>query len=161
DYGDARLVRLDYADPPSLTFANTLLGSTSSDSPQTVTLENVGNADLSLPVTSTGTNPNIGADFALNGSAPNACPALGRDASPAGTLAAGASCVLSISFVPATGGNLNEALVLTDNNLNAATPNYAMQSIPLSGNGLPTTPSVTWVAPMAITYGTPLGAAQL
>jgi len=43
---------LDYSDAPSLTFATTVVGSTSSDSPQTVTVENVGNAALTFPVPS-------------------------------------------------------------------------------------------------------------
>jgi sugar lactone lactonase YvrE len=161
DYGDARLVRLDYADPPSLTFASASVGSTSTDSPQTVTLENVGNADLSFPVLPTSTNPSIGTDFTLNGNEPNTCPVLSNGSSAAGTLAAGASCALAISFSPTVAGSLNESLVLTDNNLNAATPNYATQSISLSGTGLPATPSVTWPSPAAITYGTALSGVQL
>jgi sugar lactone lactonase YvrE len=161
DYGDGRLVQLDYADPPSLTFANTPVGATSTDSPQTVTTENSGNAGLSFPVPATGANPTIGADFALNDNAPNACPVLNSSSSIAGTLAPGATCALSISFAPTAAGILNESLALTDNNLNAASPNYATQSIALNGTSLPSTPSITWANPAPITYGTPLSAAQL
>jgi len=161
DYGDARLVRLDYADPPSLTFASTAVGSTSSDSPQLVTVENVGNATLTFPIPSAGNNPSIGPDFTLNGSAPNACAVISNGSSAAGTLAAGASCALSIGFAPTAAGSLNEPLVLTDSNLNSAAPAYSTQSIQLNGTGLAATPSITWAAPAAINYGTALSAAQL
>jgi streptogramin lyase len=42
DSGDFRILKEDFADAPSLSFAPTNPGSTSSDSPQTVTVENVG-----------------------------------------------------------------------------------------------------------------------
>ncbi|HVU48850.1 MAG TPA: IPT/TIG domain-containing protein [Terracidiphilus sp.] len=150
----------DFVDPPNLTFAGTAIGSTGSNSPQTVTVENVGNADLSFPVPPAGVNPSIGTDFTLDGNAPNACLVISSGSS-AGTVAAGASCVLSISFTPTVVSSLNESLVLTDNNLNAGSPNYASQSIRLTGTGLPATPSITWTSPGAITYGTALSAAQL
>lgn len=54
DYGNDRVEKLDYADPPSLSFASTAVGLTSIDSPQTVTVENVGNAALIFPVPTTG-----------------------------------------------------------------------------------------------------------
>lgn len=160
DSGNFRVLKEDFADSPSLAFASVLVGSTSSDSPQTVTVENVGNAGLSFPVPSTGVNPSIGTDFTLNDNAPDACPVLGSGSSAAGSLAAGASCALSLSFTPTAAGSLNESLVLTDNNLNAASPGYATQSIQLSGAGLAATPSITWAAPAAITYGTALSGAQ-
>ena len=160
DYGDARLVRLDYADPPSLSFASTAVGAGSADSPQTVTMENVGNADLTFPVPSTGANPSMGADFTLNDNAPDSCLVVNSGSSAAGTLAAGASCALSISFMPSAAGSLNESLLLTDNNLNAAAPGYSTQSISLSGSGI-ATPTITWSAPAPITYGAALSSTQL
>ena len=152
---------LDFADPPALTFASTVWGSTSADSPQTVTLENVGNAPLSFPIPATGNNPSIAPNFTLNSSLESACPLLSSGSSGPGTLAVGASCVLPISFTPAAGGTFNGSLVLTDNNLNAAAPSYATQSITLSGTGTQVVPVITWSAPAAITYGTALSATQL
>jgi len=64
----------DFADPPTLTFASTAVGSTSTDSPQTITLENVGNAALNFPIPATGSNPSIGANFTWNSSGASACP---------------------------------------------------------------------------------------
>ena len=78
---------LDFADPPALTFASTVWGSTSADSPQTVTLENVGNAPLSFPIPATGNNPSIAPNFTLNSSLESACPLLSSGTSGPGTLA--------------------------------------------------------------------------
>ena len=156
------VLKLDYADLPSLSFASTFVGATSSDSPRTITLENIGNANLNFPAPSSGSNPSIGTDFTLNGSAPNACPVVTNGSPAAATLSAGMTCALSVSFAPTVGGTLNESLTLTDNNLNAASPAYVTQSISLSGVGKSTiTPTITWSGPAAITYGTPLSATQL
>jgi len=161
DTGDFRILKEDFADAPSLTFATTASGSTSSDSPQIVTVENVGNAPLSFPVPSGGSNPSIAANFTLNTSAPSACPQVTSGSTAGKTLAPGTFCLLPISFVPTTGGALNGSLVLTDNNLNAAASGYTSQSIALSGTATQITPVITWTTPAAITYGTPLSAAQL
>ncbi len=151
----------DFSDPPSLTFAAAAIGSTSTDSPQTITVENAGNSPLSFPVPSTGNNPTLGADFTLNSTGSSDCPLITSGSGSAGSLAPGASCELPVSFTPTTPGQLTEALVLTDSNLNAAAPAYATQSVQLTGTGLAATPTISWSNPSAITYGTPLGAAQL
>jgi hypothetical protein len=161
DGSNMRVLKEDFADPPSLAFASTAVGSTSPDSPQTVTVENAGNATLSFPILSMGNNPSIGANFTLNSSGASACPVLIAGSSTAGTLAAGASCQLPISFTPMAATALSGSLVLTDNNLNAAAPGYAVQNISLSGTGMQATPTITWTTPAAITYGTPLSATQL
>jgi sugar lactone lactonase YvrE len=158
---DYALVKLDLVDAPSLSFASTAVGSTSADSPQTVTVENIGNAALTFPIPASGNNPGIAANFTLNSSGTSACPLVSSGSSTAGTLAADASCQLPISFAPAAAGALNGSLALTDNNLNAAAPGYAVQSIALSGTGTQATPTITWPTPAPITYGTPLSATQL
>jgi sugar lactone lactonase YvrE len=160
DTSNTRVLKEDLADAPSLTFASTPAGATSTDSPQTITVENIGNAALTFSVPSTGTNPLIATNFTFNSSASSACPLVAAG-SPAGTLPAGASCQLPISFTPTAAGALIGSLVLTDNNLNAAAPGYAAQNIALSGTGTQATPSITWATPAAITYGTPLTASQL
>jgi hypothetical protein len=162
DEGNNRVLKEDFTDPPSLTFANTAVGSTSSDSPQTVTVENDGNAALTLPIPASGSNPSIGPDFTLAASGPSDCPAINSQSANPGSLAAGATCQLPVSFTPTVAGSLAESLIATDNNLNAAAPAYTTQTITLSGAAVnQTTPSITWPAPAAIAYGTPLGAAQL
>jgi sugar lactone lactonase YvrE len=161
DTQNNRILELDYADPPSLTFAGTAFGSTSSDSPQTVTVENVGNASLTFPIPTNGSNPSIAANFTLNSSGDSACPLVNSGSSTAGTLAAGASCQMPISFTPAAAGTLGGSLILTDNNLNAAAPAYATQTISLGGTSTQATPAITWAAPAAIIYGTALSNTQL
>jgi DNA-binding beta-propeller fold protein YncE len=156
---NSQVVKENFAAPPSLSFASTTFGSVSS--PQTVTVENVGNAAMSFPIPSTGSNPSIAANFTLNSTGSTMCPLVGASSSTAGTLAAGASCLLPISFAPAAVGNLSGSLVLTDNTLNAAAPGYITQSIALSGGGGQVTSTITWATPSAIIYGTALSAAQL
>jgi DNA-binding beta-propeller fold protein YncE len=124
---------IDVADPPALSFAATTLGSTSVDSPQSVTVANIGNAVLDFPVPVAGENPSIAADFALDGA--TTCPVMSSSGF-AGTLNTGSSCVYAIDFVPADSGSISGSLLLTDTDLNAAFPAYAQQSISLRGTGM-------------------------
>jgi sugar lactone lactonase YvrE len=141
-----RVVEVERGQPPAINFAATAAGTTSSDSPQTVTVENIGNASLVFPVPSTGVNPAISSNFTLNGGAASACPVLTASSGQPGSLAAGASCVLPISFQPAATGTVFGTLTLTDNNLNAAPPAYATQTIALSGAAPVATISATMLA---------------
>ena len=124
-------MKLDYADPPSLSFADSAVGVKSSDSPQTVTVSNNGNADLTFPVLAAGNNPSLtGAGFTLD--AATSCPQLGSG-STAATLAQGASCVYAVDSIPAALGIDAGTLTLTDNSLNASPG--ATQVIPITANG--------------------------
>ncbi len=129
DVGSGQVLEEDYADAPALSFGPTTPGRTGSDSPQVVTVENSGNAVLSFPVPSSGTNPSIAANFVL--SSESTCPVVDSGASTAGALAAGQSCALAVSFVPATTGTLTGSLTLMDNSLNST----GAQTIQLSGTG--------------------------
>ena len=117
---------------PSLAFAATNVGGTSSDSPQSVTIENIGNATLGS------TALTIGANFLqVDGSGtPPDCTA---DSS----LAPGGTCNLSFSFEPTAAGALASAAVLTDNSLNGKSPT---QSIALNGTGVLNTTSTALVS---------------
>ncbi|MDE1177521.1 MAG: NHL repeat-containing protein [Edaphobacter sp.] len=141
---------VNLADPPSLTFATTTSGSTSSV--QTVAVQNTGNTALSFPIPASGNNPSISTNFSLNSTGTTACPLVGSGSSSVGTLAAGDSCQLSISFAPTGGGNITGSLVLTDTNLNAAAPDYATHSIALSGTALEL-PILSFATITAQTYG--------
>jgi sugar lactone lactonase YvrE len=149
--------KLNVVDPPSLSFATTTFGATSGDSPQSSTVLNAGNAALSFPVPTSGINPSISTSFSLNSSDASACPLVDASFSTAATLAPGASCALTISFEPAEVGSISGSLVLTDNALNTSAPNYATQSILLSGTATQATPTIVW-SPAAIAYGTNLSA---
>jgi streptogramin lyase len=98
DFGNNSVKELPYATAPALSFGSTPVGSTSSDSPQTVTVANDGNADLSFTVPITGLNPILSNNNFTFGSS-STCPQLDTSSSPA-TLAPGASCTDLISFSP-------------------------------------------------------------
>jgi Bacterial Ig-like domain (group 3) len=124
--GDASattVAKLDFADPPSLSYASLHVGSTSSA--QAVTVGNDGNATLDF--TSSGlTAPTDFIQVAGSGTPP--------DCANSGTVAVGSSCNLSLEFSPLSTGTFSESFVLTDNDLNVSA---ATQSISLSGTGLP------------------------
>jgi sugar lactone lactonase YvrE/protein involved in polysaccharide export with SLBB domain len=148
DYASGDVRKIDRMDAPSLNFATTLIGSTSSDSPRTVTLSNNGNAALLFQPPASGNNPTITTNFTLNSSEPSACPLVTSSSSQPGTLATGASCLLPVSFTPETGGLLSGLLTITDTNLNAPSPNYAVQTIQLSGTATSSSPAITSVSPI-------------
>ncbi len=120
------VVELSLATPTSLSFAATNVGSQSSDSPQTVTLRNVGNVELTF----SGENPIVSANF----SGGSTCPAV---------LLAGSSCAMGFDFIPTALGPITGTAVLTDNNLNA---NPAVtQTIGLNGTGATPTPLTPYI----------------
>jgi sugar lactone lactonase YvrE len=124
--GANRVVVLNRSQAPSLSFATTNAGSTSSDSPQSFTIQDIGNQTLT----------SLNAGLIVGG--PNfvqvAGPGTPVDCSPAFALTPGAACNVSISFKPQTGGNpLNSKAVFTDNALNGAP---TTQTVNLSGIGV-------------------------
>ncbi|HXM64273.1 MAG TPA: Ig-like domain repeat protein [Terriglobales bacterium] len=142
DSGNNRVLKEDYADPPSLTFAATEFGMVSS--PQTVTVENIGNSTLTFPPPASGQNPSISLNFILGSSV--TCPVLNPSSAP-GTLAAQSSCLLPISFAPTTVGVISGSAVLTDDSLNVTTPNYATQTIALDGTGIQASQTIDFTPP--------------
>jgi hypothetical protein len=126
---DSTVLKLDYADAPSLSFGSIDVGVSSEE--QTVTLQNIGNAPLTLPVPAGGSNPSITQYFTLDSSAETACPVI--TTTSAASLASGASCTLAISFDPTIPGNINGSLVMSDNALNNSS---ATQTIALQGTGI-------------------------
>ena len=124
-------IRKVTASAAPLTFATTATGATSSDSPQTVTMANAGNAPLVFLVPASGTNPafNTQSFSVMSGSA-TTCPQLTSSHSGAApSLAAGASCTYGFEFAPQVVGSLIDDAVLVNNSLNLAP---ATQSIALS-----------------------------
>src|SRR5207248_9447741 len=96
------------------------VGSTSSDSPQSVTVENIGNGPLSLGELTVSSN------FAqISGSGTPA------DCTSSSSLAPGGSCNLSLSFTPTATGPITGTVTLSDNSLNA----NPTQTIRLNGTG--------------------------
>ncbi len=129
------VIKLPRSTPPSLTFASTVVGATSADSPQPLTIQNIGNASLTLPVPTTGFNPSISAGFTLDSS--STCPQIANTDTTAGSLGFGATCTFAVNFKPQTLGANTGSLVLTDDALNASPS--TTQNIPLSGTATPVT----------------------
>ncbi len=121
DNFDAVLYRDDLADPPSLSFATTPYGSTSSDSPKTISVQNAGNAALTYFAV---TYP---ADFPEQPGNPSDCTS-------STSLPAGWTCTLSIDFTPSSQVSqstlLNEDVSIATNALNA---NPSTQNVAVSG----------------------------
>jgi sugar lactone lactonase YvrE len=144
-----KVLKEDITHPPSMDFGPMPWGTISD--PQATQLENIGNAVLNAVAPGLG----IPAGFAQS-----VGPGTPPDCTATFSLAAGDACNLSVVFVPTPAdiGNVSAELVITDNDLNAKS---ATQSISLSGVGLKVLPEISWPAPAAITYGTPLSATQL
>jgi hypothetical protein len=98
--------------PGSLSFGNQLVGTTSA--PKKVTMTNVGSTVLTISgISLTGTNAG---DFSQT----HTC---------GGTLGAGASCTISVTFHPSTTGARSAAISISDNG--GGSP----QKVPLAGTG--------------------------
>jgi len=147
DTGNNAVDFLDYADMPSVTFASTAVGLTSSDSPQTVTLSNDGNAALILPLPTTGDNPSVSANFTRDPS--STCMQTTPSSSTPFELAEGASCTMALDFEPTMVGAISGSAVLTDNNLNLASD---MQAIALIGTGLLGSQTISFTQPASPVY---------
>ena len=145
DGGHNAVKEIPLATPPSLSFASTSVGSSSSDSPQTLLLQNIGNAALSFPAPGSGNNPGISTNFVLGGS--STCPL--ATTGSAGSLAP-STCTEVISFTPTTAGSISGALILTDNSLIAGN-NNGMQSVPLSGAATEPVVAIQAVASTSLT----------
>jgi hypothetical protein len=127
DVLNSQVYEINVANPPSLGFASTLISQTSTDSPKSVTVQNVGNATLTASnlVLSDATDF---AQIAGSGTPP--------DCAAGFSLTPGAECNLSLEFTPQSAGPLSATLTVTDNNLNANAAPQNTQAISLSGTGL-------------------------
>ena len=149
DSGTGSVLKIALGTGPSLTFASTNVGSTSSDSPKTVLFSNIGNAALTFPIPATGTNPSISASFSINSTGGMACPLLTSTSLNIATLPAATTCTLPISFTPATTGSINGTVKLTDNALNVG---GSVQTINLNGTGTSPTAPVASLSATAIGF---------
>ena len=115
--------------PTSLTFGNQTVGTTSAT--QFSTLTNTGNASLTI------NNLQISGDFVFAGTG-----------NCSGSVAAGASCTISVKFTPATTGTRTGTVTITDNASNSP------QTIPLTGSGVSSSGSTTVsVSPASLSFG--------
>src|SRR5665213_127 len=101
DSQNGAIRKVDVADAPTLTFANTQVGTTSAA--QDVAVMNLGNAALTIGGIA------APAGFSLGGADTSCNLAAGQ------SLNAGTSCVVGIEFKPAIAGNANGSIAITDN----------------------------------------------
>ena len=150
------------ATAPSHTFPTSTLVNTTdtTDRAYTVTIANRGNADLSLIAPSSGNNPEVSDNFTWDSS--SSCSQLSSGSSDT-TLKSNDSCNIAIDFTPTEAGSISGSVSLTDNTLNATSPNYTTQTIELNGtatsNHVPTI--TTWPTASTITYGQSLASSTL
>ena len=140
DYEGGGLVEVQRPQAPALSFNDTQVTQTSG--PLTFNPQNIGNQGMAFE--SFGTS----IYFPLDGS---------TTCSTSSLLAVGAPCTLALDFMPTSPTSYSGMLTLTDNSLNTGptviviskarkgndTPPPAMQTIDLSGMGLPNTVQVT------------------
>lgn len=115
DTENSRVLKDDFADPPSLTFASTAVGATSADSSKMVTVGNIGNATLLFSLPAMGDNPGLPGNFAWNPS--STCPQTTASSPAAFELGVEASCSMAFDFKPTPTGSISGLVELTDNNL--------------------------------------------
>ena len=120
DWTNNRLVYLSVAGS-SLTFASTMQGFTSTDSPKTATVTNLGNQPLIFAV-----DPTYSAGFSQPTASTNQC--LSGTSLTSGTL-----CDVSVQFTPQSVGSLSAGITLTNNANNVASNT---QQVSVSGTGL-------------------------
>ena len=130
DFTHNLVKEVDLTTAPAQTFVTTSVGATSTDSPESVSVQNAGNAALTFNSLTTGTT-----NFPV--SATGTC----ATGSP---LAESAICTVAASFTPQSAGALTGTFTLTDNSLNATS---ATQSVALSGTGTLQQPTITGISP--------------
>jgi hypothetical protein len=135
DSSNQRVLEMQRSQPPSFSFLTTALESTSTDSPQSVTAQNIGNQLLSAVAPGLSIGANSFVQVAGSGT-----PA---DCNSTFSLSAGASCNLSVSFIPQALGSIVSAATFTDNTLNAAA---ATQNVALQGTGTKDSQTITFGA---------------
>jgi hypothetical protein len=161
DEVNGRVLFVDRKNPPRLNFARTLVGTTSPDSPQTLSVQNIG-ATLDLPIPASGTNPGVSANFLLStlssGDFPGKCATSG-DPIVAGYLPSDDTtpCTYAVSFSPNTGGNITGSVVFDFGQQTVAGLAGGQLTIPLSGVGVSPPPTLS---PNDLAFQTTAGTAS-
>ncbi len=143
DWSNNRLVFVNVSGS-SFTYASTKQGLTSSDSPMTATVTNLGNQPLVFSA-----NPTYTASFSSNGNDTNPCTS-------STSLLPGTLCDVSVNFTPQSVGSLSAPITVTNNALNVA---GSTQSVSVSGTGQTagdTTKTALTISPTALVSGQPV-----
>jgi sugar lactone lactonase YvrE len=140
DWSNNRIVYVNVSGA-ALSFATTNRGQTSSDSPRTATVTNLGDEPLVFTA-----NPAYTASFSEDTA----------DANPCGSstaLAAGAACDVAVEFTPESPGSLSASITLTDNALNVAGTTQLVAVSGMAVNPGDTTATTVSIYPAALTNG--------
>jgi len=127
-----------------LTFASTNVGLTSSDSPKTATVTNLGDQALVIAE-----NPTYTPNFSQAPGGTNQCLV-------STSVSAGMVCNVTLQFMPQAVGSLSASITVTDNTLNVSS---RTQQVSVSGTGLnpgDTTAVAVSTNPTAANIGQPL-----
>jgi GH18 family chitinase/sugar lactone lactonase YvrE len=147
--GTQDLIKITRSTPSTISFAATAVGSTSSDSPKTLTITDMGTDELNFPPP--GDNVS-GLTTGFNLANTTNCADEFNPGTAQTSLQAGASCNYAINFSPTTVGAYSGSLTLLDNSLNVAT---AEQVTPLTGTG--TEAATVTLSGLSATYtGSPI-----
>ncbi|RRA48463.1 Ig-like domain repeat protein [Acidipila sp. EB88] len=142
DSYNARTLELPRATPPSWSYADTQAGSTSTDSPMSFAIQDIGNQPLDVAYM-----------LATSGGSFAQVPGSGTAADCSGgsafTLTPGAACNLSISFTPQAPGPQTGTVSFADNSLNSTS---GTQTVQLYGVATQTADNLTFSVPNQ-TYG--------
>lgn len=141
ELGSDHIMKVHRSTPPSLSFAVTPVNTVSSDSPQSITAQNIGNQ----PLKAVPPGLSIGANFFQ---APGL--AFPPNCTSTFSLIPGAACGLSVSFKPQSFGVIRSSATFTDNALNATA---AKQIVPLHGTASGQPPTITSVDHATFTAG--------
>jgi sugar lactone lactonase YvrE len=120
DSANSRVVKVNVS-RASLAFASTKQGETSTDSPKTAMVMNLGNQALAFSA-----NTSFTTSFSENTGDTNPCTA-------STTLSPGGVCDVSVNFTPQSVGNLSANVAVTNNALNVA---GSHQQVAVSGTGI-------------------------
>jgi DNA-binding beta-propeller fold protein YncE len=135
DTGNHEVKEIPLATPPSLAFATTNLNTTSPDSPQTIQVQNIGNAPLAISNFTASTN------FSIDHAATTCSTSI--------PLPSDVFCNLGVDFNPTIYGPITGTLTLTDNSSNPE------QVADLSGSGpVPVLSTLTSPTPGTTLTGT-------
>ena len=140
DWTNNRLVSVNVSSAV-LNFANTNTGATSSDSPKTATVTNLGNQPLLFT-----TDPTYTEAFSNSSADTNPCTS-------STSLQAGVACDVAVKFTPQTAGSLSAGITVTDNTLNVA---GSTQQVSASGTAISAgdaTATTVTVSPSSLANG--------
>ena len=121
--GGTQIVDINQAQAVTLNFPTPTLAEVidSTDGPQSILVENVGNEPIAFSPPSSGSNPSYPIAFPANTAATGLCGA--------SALAQGGTCTLSVNFLPQQLGINQGSIAITDNALDSP------QTVPLTGIG--------------------------